>query len=127
MLVLTYSASVVAFCVSFYLVRVVSTCMSIVAAARTSISTIRDPDLDDERKEKATQAAAIAMVRDAATLVGKFLVVAVATAVPAWAGEASGVVTAAEIAAYALRIDVLVWTTIAVTAVVFAGRKLLGK
>ena len=127
MVLITYILAVVLFCVAFYLTYILKTVNQIIATSRESVSSITDKNLDDDAKEKLIQAAAIKMLKSSFFLLLKGLVILGVTILPLWLADIAGLADFSETSSYSLRIDVLIITTVVVMAIVFLGRKILGK
>ena len=124
MVVIIYCLAVLLFCAAFYFTHVVATCKDIIVVAKASVETLSDKSLDDDAKEKATQAAAIKMIKNAFVLLIKIVITLGLTVLPLWLADTAGLASLDETSEFSLRIDVLVITTIVVTAIVFLWRKL---
>ena len=127
MVMLIYCLAVLFFCLAFYFTKVIKTCNQIIDISRQSVATITDKNLDDAAKEKATQAAAINMLKNGFSLLAKLMITLGLTVLPLWLADVAGLATSSETSKFAMRLDVLLITTIIVTAIVFIGRKLLSK
>ena len=124
---ITYCLAVILFCVAFYFTKLLTTCKQIIVIALQAMTTITDVNLDDAAKEKATKAAAINMLKNSFSLVIKFLIIIGVTVLPLWLADVTGMVNFSVTSKFALRLDVLLITTIIAMAIVFLGRKLLNK
>ena len=95
--------------------------------ARQAVTTITDNSLDDDAKEKAAKAAAVSIFRASFLLLFKIVITLGVTVLPIWLANVTGLASFPETSEFALRLDVLLITTIIVSAIVLLGRKLLGK
>lgn len=127
MITIIYCLAVILFCVTFYFTKLLTTCTQIIVIAQQAMTTITDVNLNDAAKEKATQAAAINMLRNSFLLLIKFVIIISVTVLPLWLADMAGMAKFSETSEFALRLDVLLITTIVATAIVFIGRKLLRK
>ena len=127
MVIAIYCLAVLLFCAGFYFTHLLATCDQIIAIAKTSVKTLADKSLADDAKEMATQAAALAMLKGGFILVLKIAITFGVTLLPLWLGDITGLSSFAETSKFSLRIDVLVITTIAVTAIVMLWRKLFSQ
>lgn len=127
MITIIYCLAVILFCVTFYFTKLLTTCTQIIVIAQQAMTTITDVNLNDAAKEKATQAAAINMLRNSFLLLIKFVIIISVTVLPLWLADMAGMAKFSETSKFALRLDVLLITTIVATAIVFIGRKLLRK
>jgi hypothetical protein len=107
---------VLAFLAACYALRLVEAARQVLATARRSMAAMRDPELDDEVKEKTAQRAAIALFGGFVSITLRSLVALLASATVIYAADLSGIVRAA------VAIDVLgswefiVATTVGLTA-----------
>ena len=127
MVLVTYCLAVISFCLAFYFTRLSTTCGQLIVIAKQAVTTITNKDLDDAAKEKETQAAAIDTLKNAFSLLMKLVAIFGAAVVPIWLADVAGIAKFSETSAFALRLDVLLITTIVASAIVLLGRKLSGK
>ena len=127
MITITYCLAVIFFCTAFYFTHMLTTCNQIITIAKTSVTTITDKNLDDAIKEKATQAAAVNMLKRSFFLLIKLAIIFCATVLPLWLADLAGLASFSDTSNFSLRIDVLLITTIIVTLIAFFWRKLLSK
>ena len=127
MITITYCLAVILFCTAFYFTHIIATCTQIIAVAQTSVVTIIDKNIDDATKEKATQAAAINLLKSSFFLLIKLAVTFGVTVLPLLLADIAGLASFSETSDFSLRFDVLFITTIVVTAIVFLGQKILSK
>jgi len=121
-----YCLAVILFCAAFYFTKLVATCQQVIAIAQTAAKTIVSKELDDDTKEKATQEAAVNMIKAAFVLAVKLAIVLGLTVLPLWAADYAGLASLKATIEFSLRLDVLLITTVFVAAVVIMGRKLFG-
>jgi hypothetical protein len=121
-----YCLAVILFCAAFYFAKLVATCQQVIAIAQTAAKTIVSKELDDDAKEKATQEAAVNMIKAAFVLAVKLAIVLGLTVLPLWAADYAGLASLKATIEFSLRLDVLLITTVFVAAVVIMGRKLFG-
>ena len=124
MVLITYCLAVLSFCIAFYFTKPLITCSQITVIAKQAVTTITNKNIDDVTKEQATQAAAINILKNSFLLLFKFAGIFGAAVVPVWLADISGIAGSSESREFALRLDVLLITTIGVSAVVFLGIKL---
>ena len=125
MILLIYGLAVILFCLSFYYTHLAKTCSEIVTIAKEAVTTVSDRSLDDAAKEKATQDAAINMLKNSFVLLFKIFITFALTLLPIWLADIAELADFDATSKFALRIDVLVITTIVAMATVFIWRKLL--
>jgi hypothetical protein len=124
MVIIVYCQAVLVFCVAFYFTKLVATCNQIIAIAQTAVKTIASKTLDDNAKEKATQEAAVSMLKCTFLLVTKLAVVLGLTVAPILLADSFELAGIEETSEFSLRLDVLLITTAVVTAVVCLWRKI---
>lgn len=126
MVLAVYCLAVIVFCAAFYFAKLVATCQQIISIAQTATKTIVSKELDDEAKEKATQEAAVSMIKAAVVLTIKLAIVIGLTVLPFWAADYAGLASLNATIEFSLRLDVLLSTTAFVAALVIMGRKIFG-
>jgi len=127
MVIITYCLAVLLFCAAFYLTHLIASCNQVITIAKTAVKTIADKNLDDYTKEKATQEAAIGMLKGFFVLGAKIAVILGLTILPLWLADAAGLASFTETSEFSLRLDVLAVTTVTVMAIVFLWRKLFSR
>jgi hypothetical protein len=127
MIILTYSISVLLFCIIFLASKIVITCKLILNIANQAVKTISDSSLDDLEKEKLTQASAIAMSKQCIILTFKLAILLACTAAPIGLADIMGLADYDDSVNFALRIDVLIVTTVLLMLLVFLQKKLFKK
>ena len=127
MVFITYCLAVVLFCVAFYFTKLLPTCSRIIVMAQQAVTTITDNSLDDDAKEKAAKAAAVRIFRNSFLLLFKIVITLGVAVSPIWLADVTGLASFPETSEFALRLDVLLITTIIVSGIVLLGRKLLSK
>lgn len=127
MVFITYCLAVILFCVAFYYTKLLATCGQIIIVAQQAVTTITDKSIDDDAKEKAAKAAAVNIFKSSFLLLFKMVITFGAAILPLFLADVTGLASFSETSEYALRLDVLLITTIVASAIVFLGRKLLSK
>jgi hypothetical protein len=122
-----YCLAVLLFCAAFYSTSPVATCRQLISTAQIAVRTIVDQNLDDAAKEKATQVAAINMLKNSFFLLIKLTITLGVALLPLWLADVAGFADLSSTIEFSLRIDVLIITTIVVTAIVFFGRQFISK
>jgi hypothetical protein len=120
---LVTTLGIAAFVVVFALLRVPARASEGLAVAGRAQAALRDPTLDDAARETAAQAAArrlfyvfgVILVRTAAALA--------AAAVPVVLAARMGLVTAGEVAAFSMRVDVIVGASVVLLVLWFLTRR----
>ena len=126
-MLITYCLAVILFCAAFYFTKLLTTCTQIIDISHQAIATIADKSRDDDVKEKAAKVAAVSIFRKSFSLSVKIVITLVATVFPLWLADITGMANFSETSEFALRLDVLLVTTIIVSIIVFFGRKLLSR
>ena len=127
MVIIIYCLAVILFCVAFYFTKLLNTCSQIVIMAKQALSTVTDKSLGDEAKEKAAKVAAVNILKNSFFLLFKILITIGAAILPLWLADIAGMANFSDTSEFALRLDVLLITTIVASAIAFLGRKLLSK
>ena len=122
-----YSLSVILFCAAFYFTKLIITCNKVIEDSQDAIRIVSNKNLDDHAKEKLIQAAAIKMLKASFTLLFKILITLVLATIPLWIADVANVAPLSQTSEYALRIDVLVITTLIITALVFLYKYFIKK
>ena len=122
-IVAVYVVAVLVFCAGFYFAHFVKTFRQVAQAARTAFSTMTDTTLDDLAKEKAIQACAILMVKQATVLFIKLGVIFLATAFPVWLAGALELMTIENFSGFVLRGDVMLITTAVMLVLIVAYKQ----
>jgi hypothetical protein len=124
---ITYCLAVLLFCLAFYYTRLLATCSQVIVVAQQAVTTITDKNTDDDAKEEAAKAAAVSILKNSFILIFKIVITLGAAVLPLSLANITGLADFSETSEFALRLDVLLITTVIVSAAVFLGRKLLGK
>jgi hypothetical protein len=124
---ITYCLAVLLFCLAFYYTRLLATCSQVLVVAQQAVTKITDKNTDDEAKEEAAKAAAVSILKNSFILIFKIVITLGAAVLPLSLANITGLANFSETSEFALRLDVLLITTVIVSAAVFLGRKLLGK
>lgn len=124
LIVAVYLLVLLLFCAGFYFMHPVKTLQQAGQAARTAYSTMTDASLDDYIKEQTVQRCAIELAKQAVSLTVKLAVVLFISAVPVLLASVAGLMEADAFGRFALRLDVLLITTLVLLALVFAHRRL---
>lgn len=127
MVIITYCLAVFLFCLAFYFTKLVTTCSEIIGITQRALATITDNSLDDAEKEKATKVAALTILKNSFLLVFKIVITFGATILPLLLADFTEIASFSETSKFALRIDVLLITTIVASVIVFLWQKLTTK
>jgi len=95
--------------------------------SREAVVVISSPDLDDAAKEKATQLAAVSMLKLNVVLIIKISIILCAAVAPILVADLLGYVTIEQVSSFSLRLDVLLITTVVVLTSIYVGKKALRK
>jgi hypothetical protein len=121
-----YILAVLLLCAGFYFAHLVDGVRQISKVAVAAYSTMTDASLDDLAKEKAVQRRAVEMLKQAVQLIGKLLVILLVTAIPVWLASYLGWIDMDSFKLFALRADVLLFTTVAILVPVIVYRQVRG-
>ena len=127
MVTITYCLAVILFCMAFYFTKLLATCNRIIITVQQAVTTITDKYIDDNAKEKAAKAAAVNIIKSSFLLLFKIVITFGTAVLPLFLADITGLADFSETSEYALRLDVLLITTIVASVIVFIGRKLLSK
>lgn len=127
MLWLVYSSAVILFSISFFLLRIIKTSGDIISAALFSVELLTNHLLSDEQKQKKIQHLALKMAQQFFLLMLKIIVLAISVLVPFYGADSLGFVDFSESTAFAMRIDIIVVTTIIALMVYFFWQKIYPK
>ena len=127
MVFITYCLAVILFCVAFFFTKLLTTCSQIIILTQQAMSVVIDKNLDDAAKEKSAKDAAVNIFKNSFFLLLKILITFGAAILPLLLADITGMANFSETSEFALRLDVLLITTIVASAIVFIGRKLLSK
>ena len=119
-----YAASCLCFCAAFASLGVMSAARRALGALWADLEALRDKDIGDDEKERHARQAAFRTVAGGARLVLRLAGVAVASALPVLLAQGAGVASAGDVAAFALRIDVMAGSTIVLALLLLACRRL---
>jgi hypothetical protein len=118
---------VAAFAVAFMLLRVPAWAGESLAVAGRAQTILRDPGLDDAAREAGAQAAARRLFYVFGVIVVRTAGALVAAAVPVVAADRLGLVPAAAVAAFSMRLDVIVAASVGLVGVWFLHRRLVAR
>ena len=120
---LTYVISVLLFLLVFRHVGIVQVCKSALVMMREVVRVIADKGMDDGDKETAIRKTGLRMVRISLSLLIRSLLLLLAVVIPVWLSDVAGLSSFSQTASFALRMDVLVLTLIAVYLSLMLFRK----
>jgi len=123
-IVAVYVVTVLIFCAGFYFAHFVKTFQQVAQAARTAFSTMTDTTLDDLAKEKAIQACAILMIKQAMALFIKLAIILLTTAFPVWLAGVLDLITIEAFSSFVLRVDVMLITTAIMLLAIVAHKQI---
>lgn len=118
-----YVLAVLLLCAGFYFAHLLDSVRQIARVARSAQATMTNARVDDLAKEKAVQGYALEMVKHAVGLIVKLLVVFLVASFPVWLATALGWIDWQTFAQFAVRMDVLLGTTIVLVIVAGISRK----
>lgn len=112
MLWLVYSCAVLLFSISFVLLKIIASCSNIIRAALFSVETMANHLLEDDQKQKQIQKIALSMILQFVFLMLKITLVAFSVLMPFYLADYIGLTDFSESTEFAMRIDVIVVTTL---------------
>jgi hypothetical protein len=118
-----YILAVLLLCAGFYFAHLLDGVRQISKVAGAAYSAMTDASLDDLTKEKAVQRCAVEMLKRAMQLIVKLLVILLVTVFPVWLASFLGWIDLQSFKLFALRVDVLLVTTVAILVPVIAFRQ----
>jgi hypothetical protein len=116
---LTYVAAVIAFCLSFFLLKIIASCTNIAVSSLNAIEVVFNHLLDDELKQKRIQKTALSVLMQFLLLMLKLALLAASVALPFFAADYFSIVSLEESTQYAMRVDVLLITTLIAIALAY--------
>lgn len=122
MIAVVYVAACLLCCGSVVLLHIVPRARQELRRLVVSLAELHAAALTDDEKELRAQRAAFEAIGGAARLFLRIAGAAGATLLPVWLADVQGVVTAGEVARFALRPDVLIATTVIASGVAVALR-----
>lgn len=125
MTALVAALGVAAFAVAFALLRIPAWAGESLAVAGRAHAALRDPALDDTAREREAQAAARRLFYVGGVIVVRTGVALAAAAVPLLVADGLGLVPATTVAAFLMRLDVILLAGVALVAVWLLQRRLL--
>jgi len=121
---LVYIAACLGFCAGFVLLGVLPVARRELGALWADIAALGALGMSDDEKERHARRAALRAMRGSGRLVLRLAGVAAATLVPVWLADLAGLADAGAVTVFALRLDVLIATTVVIVALVVAIRRL---
>lgn len=115
MILTVYLITIVLFCLAFSLTRIVETAIESIDISRQAIKMMSATDLNDLAKEKFVQKAAIRMMKNCGFLVAKGCFTVMVVALFIWLADLTRLASMEEVSQFALRLDVLVVTSVGMT------------
>lgn len=125
MTALVAALGVAAFAVAFALLRVPAWAGESLAVAGRAHAALRDPALDDTARERAAQTAARRLFYVGGVIVVRTAVALAVAAAPLVLADGFGVVPAATVAGFLMRLDVILIAGVALVAVWIVQRRVL--
>ena len=123
MTLLVYAAACALLCAAAAMLHVLAHARDEARQLSTAFGDLMAPGLSDEEKERRARRAAIRAITGTGQLLLRLAGVAGAAAAPVLAADAAGLVPADAVARFALRLDVLVATTLVVAGGVYLASR----
>lgn len=124
MVVGVYVLGIALFVVAFTTLRLARSFGDVTRISRQAMEVVRDPELDDDAKERAARAASWRLLRQGVEIISKALVTIALATLPFWLADRLALAPLHDSVAFASRWDVLGITTIAMAGAWFAWRRL---
>ena len=124
MTIVVTALSVLAFIAAFELLALLPKAQEAIAVSRRTATVMADATLDEAAKEKAVQAAALALMKGFFGLVLRIAGILAAAYVPIFLADITGLLPESEALAFMLRLDVIAVTTVLVIVVVWLASRL---
>jgi hypothetical protein len=118
-----YTLAVVLFSLSFFLLKILHTCRQIIAITLSAIEVMANHLLDDQQKQNKIQQSALGMLIQFLVLLVKGILVLGSVLLPFYAADYFSLVSIETSSKFAMRVDVILMTTIAALAVYFLWKK----
>lgn len=119
-----YIAACIGFCAGFAALGIVASARGTLGGLWADIAVLGDKSVTDDEKERHARKAAFRALAGTAGLTLRLVGVLAAAALPVWLADAAGLADAGEVADYALRLDVLAITTVAMVGLALLARRL---
>lgn len=123
MVVFVYLTGVLLFVIVFSATRLSASFSQVSQVANAAIAAFRNPQLDDDAKERIARQASFTLFRKALDIVLKAILTLTSAAAPFWAANALNLATLNDTIAFASRWDVLVVTTVVMIGAWLAWRR----
>ena len=117
-------ASILAFLVAFWAVKVVAAATKAITTATGAMKILANKDLDDAAKEKATQKAAISLLRSVVSIATRCAVSIVAAGIPIYAAQVLGIAPVSDTIDFLSRWDVILISSLVISVLYLVGRQL---
>ncbi len=112
MLIFIYCISVLLFCFVFLKIKVISDSVNVIKLSRESIEIMQTASLTDDEKELKIQKNAISLFKSSVLISIKLICIGVVSFIPGAIADFSGVLLIHDLVLFALRLDVILYTTI---------------
>ena len=122
-----YLLGVVLFVAAFVLTGLPESFGQVMQQARQAVSTLTNPDLDDDAKEQAARSASLAMLKSGIMITVKGALTVAVTLCPFWLAHVLEISSWQETSEFALRWDVLIGTTVAALGIWYIWRRWLSQ
>lgn len=123
MVVVVYLTGVLLFVIVFSRTRLATSFGEVSKVANAAIAVFKDPQLDDDAKERMARQASLSLFRKAFDIVLKAALTLASAIAPFWAADALNLAPWQETIAFASRWDVLIVTTVVMIGAWLAWRR----
>ena len=124
MIVVIAFISIVTFIIALWLLRIVSIGAKAITISQDAVSTLRNDNYDDTEREKATQQASIKLLGIFFSILYRAILAFAAPWLPIWLADWLGWVKSEEVTAFLFRVDVILVSSILLSIIYFAGKRL---
>lgn len=122
MTLLAYAIACIAFCAAFVALRILQHTRIEFGRIHEAVGTMRSSELSDAEKEVLVRRAAVDALPGFGKLMARVAALLLATAAPVWLADMAGLTSADAVIKLALRLDVMLATTIIAAVTVYAAR-----
>lgn len=125
MLETVYVLAVLAFCLAFYFLKIIPACVRLFNSSLSAIEVIANHYIDDHDKQKQVQTLGLNMLLQFVFLLLRVAILTISVALPFFVADYFSLVSLDDSMNYAMRVDVLLLSTLVVMFLIFIWRKLI--
>ena len=127
MILTVYISAICIFTASFIYLKLASNIALIIAISRHALGVLNNKKLSDITKEEETRHAAIKLLKQAALIFLKSIIIITLTTTPLWLADTVGIATWHDTTTFSLRVDVLTYTVIIMSTAAFIYKAIRAK